>query len=112
MLGDGSYEGRCPFLVHLSSLLFLGVGSARNQLSPHGPNMPCPLPILGSSRLLADFLSGSNLIWEKVWAGLFSPWVAVVVIAVYADQTILLLDGRSRCGQDVGKGQLAAPGRR
>lgn len=110
MLGDGSCEGRCPFLVHLSSLLFLGVGSARNQLSPHGPNMPCPLPILGSSCLLADFLSGSNLIWEKVWADLFSPWVAVV-IAVYADQTTLLLDGRSRRGQ-VGKGQLAAPGRR
>lgn len=65
------YEGRCPFFMCLISLLSLGVGSARTQLFPHGPNMPSPFPTLGSSCLLADFLSGNNLIWGKAWAGLF-----------------------------------------
>lgn len=82
MHGGGGCEGRHPLLIHLIPLLSLSVGSARNQLSPHGPNMPSPLPVLGSSCLLADFLSGNNLIWGKsglicftLGGSCFSCWV-------------------------------------
>jgi hypothetical protein len=54
---------RYPFYL---PLLSLGVGSARNQLSPRGLNMPSPLPpALSSSCFLADSLSGNHFIWGK-----------------------------------------------
>lgn len=74
------------------------------------PICHCLLPTVGSSCLLADFLSGNNLIWGKVWAGLFSLGVAAVIIAGYIDLANAA-PGWSAKAWAGGKGAAGTPGR-
>ena len=97
---DGGCEGQCPFLMHLISLLSLCVGNTRNQLFPHGPNIPFPArPTLGSSCLWADFFSGNCLIWGKVWAGLFHLGCQLLSLLGVDTQPSLLLDSQMGHGK-------------
>lgn len=57
--------------------VIVGCGQHQNSIFPTWPQYAILLPTRSSSCLLAIFLSlsfffsGNNLIWGKVWAGLF-----------------------------------------